>query len=125
MVTTSLLFAVFNHVVMPAERKEMEEIVDSPSDIVLAQMKKDKFYTTSEMSELIFEKKLFTKDALRTYVNSQYKNSPSVPTEEVFGAIVPYLRDLAYVEAFLWTHLAAGKLILGFKNDQVYYAKRT
>jgi len=111
--------------IMPAELKEMEEIVDSPSYDILTQMEKDKFYTTSEMSELIFEKKIFTKDALKAYVSAQYKNCPSVPVEEVFAAIVPYLRDLVYVEAFLWTHLAAGKLILGFKNGQVHYAKRT
>jgi hypothetical protein len=111
--------------IMSAERKEMEQIVDSPSDDILRQMEKDKFYTTSEMSELLFEKKLFTKDALKAYVSAQYKNSPSAPVDEVFAAIVPYLRDLAYVEAFLWTHLAAGKLILGFKKGQVYYAKRT
>ena len=110
---------------MPAERKEMEEIINSPTKDMLGQMEKDKFYTTSEMSELIFEKKLFTKDAIKVYISAQYKNNPSIPVEEVFAAIVPYLRDLAYVEAFLWTHLATGKLILGFRNGQVYYSKRS
>jgi hypothetical protein len=109
---------------MPADRKEMEDIIDSPADNILSQMESNKFYTTGEMSELIFEKKLFTKDALKAYVSAQYKNNSSAPLEEVFAAIVPYLRDLAYVEAFLWTSLAAGKLFLGFSNGQVYFAKR-
>jgi hypothetical protein len=110
---------------MPLDRIDMEQIVDSPSEDIFAKMEKNKFYTTSEMGELIFAKKLFSKDAIRNYVSSQYKNNHSIPVDEVFAAIVPYLRDLAYVEAFLWTHLAGGKLVLGFKNGQVYFAKRT
>jgi hypothetical protein len=128
LVSASLLLLENDHDptvnVMVLDRDEMEEIVQSASAEVLDQMENDKFYNTSEMSELIFRKKLFTRDALGNYVSSQYKDKTNVPPEEVFAAIIPYLRDLAFVEAFLWSHLSAGKLVLGFKNNQAYYARK-
>lgn len=102
----------------------MEEIVESASDEVFDQMESGKFYDTSEMSFLIFKKRLFTRDAMRDYVAAEYKSTPTVSPEEIFAAIVPYLRDLAFVEAFLWSNLVLGRLALGFKNNKVYYSKK-
>lgn len=119
-----LILQIILVLLMPLDRKEMAEIVESASSKVLDQMENDKFYSTSEMSELIFKKKLFSKDALRAYVSSEYKSQPALPPEEVFAAIVPYLRDVVFVEAFIWSHLSSGRLVIGFRNNQVFYAKK-
>lgn len=109
---------------MPIDKKDLDSLLDSPSVEILIRMEKGKYYSTSEISEMLVKHKLLVKDDIREYLPDEYKTAKTAPIEEVLSAIIPYSRDIAYVESFIWSQIAVGKLTMGFKGNEPFFARK-
>ena len=86
-------------------------------------MEKGKYYSLTEISELLVKHKLFVEDDIREYFPEEYKTAKTAPVKEFLTAIISYSRDIAYVEAFIWSQIAVGKLTVGFKGSKPFFAR--
>lgn len=113
---------------MPVNREEIE-IVDLASKSVFDKMERGKFYSSNEISGWLVKSPLFTDGAFKKYIPLEYTKKENAPMEEllteIVAALMLYLWDVSYVQAFLWSQVATGKLEMGYRKgeDMPYYSK--
>ena len=104
---------------MPLEKQEMDQVIDDLFQNIFDLMEADKFYSTAELFEIVLNKK----DDLKRYLPTKYEDSGTASTEEIICAIIPYIRDVAFLEAFIMSQLESRNLKIGFKKGKAYFAK--
>lgn len=109
---------------MPIDEKDIDEIIQPPTKLVLDKMEKGKFYSLDEMSQMIIGQTILDRESLKQFLGDDYKGKRFVPTEEVLGAIVGYLMNVAYVESVLVSLLASGGIERGLKDKMPYFRKK-
>jgi hypothetical protein len=109
---------------LPIDKNDLDKILDSPAAEILIKMEKGKYYSMSEISQMLVKHKLLVKDDLREYLPDEFKAERTAPIEVVLPAILAYSRDIAYVESFIWSQIAVGKLTMGFKGNEPFFTRK-
>ena len=91
---------------MPLEEKDMDRVFDLRCKQFLKKMEKGKFYSYSELSDLILE-------------NSLHRPKLTPASEGWDSRIL----DMAYVESVIQAQYAVGRLKCGEKDGERYYSK--
>ena len=87
-------------------------------------MEDGKFYSITEMSQMLVGIRLFEEDSFKQYLPKEYRDKKRIPTEVVIASLTEFLSDRAYVDSFLQSQITVGNLIEGFRSDIPYYGKK-
>ncbi|MBZ5529528.1 MAG: hypothetical protein LAN71_16730 [Acidobacteriia bacterium] len=87
-------------------------------------MEDGKFYSITEMSQMLVGILLFEEDSFNQYLPKEYRDKKRIPIKVVIASLTEFLSDRAYVDSFLQSQITVGNLIEGFKGDIPYYGKK-